>query len=388
MNTRLMQEIRYSIRQLRKGPGFSAYRVLSYTLVSRKTEIGCFSSIPAMFLLCLIFGVSVAAQNNTQASPPSPDTRTPVIRVSSQLVVLDALVENGKTGNLVDNLEIKDFQVSEDGIPQSISYFSHDQLPLSVVFLFDLTETVQPTLKPLARGAYEMLSHLKPQDEVSIMVFSSHTELLQGFTTDRALASAAIERASEMKSREGTFIHEDMYEAIDQAGKSTAPESRRVLVWLTDGTANFENSLTQKTIGQQTPARLHTKEEATTKLLNSGVVVAALIDRSAKTDAFMAVADISPVSFIAGGRIGDINKYADVTGGPVLKSSKKEVAARLSELIDRLRGRYTLGYKPSTSKPAGTFCKLQVTLTSAAYHQHTNARKGDLLVRSKRGYYR
>jgi VWFA-related protein len=341
-----------------------------------------------MFLLCLIFGVSVAAQNNTQASPPSPDTRTPVIRVSSQLVVLDALVENGKTGNLVDNLEIKDFQVSEDGIPQSISYFSHDQLPLSVVFLFDLTETVQPTLKPLARGAYEMLSHLKPQDEVSIMVFSSHTELLQGFTTDRALASAAIERASEMKSREGTFIHEDMYEAIDQAGKSTAPESRRVLVWLTDGTANFENSLTQKTIGQQAPARLHTKEEATTKLLNSGVVVAALIDRSAKTDAFMAVADISPVSFIAGGRIGDINKYADVTGGPVLKSSKKEVAARLSELIDQLRGRYTLGYKPSTSKPAGTFCKLQVTLTSAAYHEHTNARKGDLLVRSKRGYYR
>jgi len=85
----------------------------------------------------------------------------------------------------------------------------HDQLPLSVVFLFDLAETVRPTLKPLAQGAYEMLGHLKPQDEVSIMVFSSHTELLQGFTTDRALASAAIARASEMKSTEGTFIHED-----------------------------------------------------------------------------------------------------------------------------------------------------------------------------------
>ncbi len=191
-----------------------------------------------------------------------------------------------------------------------------------------------------------------------------------------------------MKSTEGTFIHEDMYEAIDQALKSTVPKSRRVLVWLTDGTANFEKSLTQKTIGQQAPARLHTKEEATTKLLQSGVVVAALIDRSAKTDAFMAAADISPFSFIAGGRAGDINKYADVTGGPVLKSSTKEVAARLSALIDQLRGRYTLGYKPSTSKPAGSFCKLQVTLTSAVYQEHTNLRKGDLLVRSKSGYYR
>jgi glycerate kinase len=68
-----------------------------------------------------------------------------------------------------------------------------------------------------------------------------------------------------MKSKEGTFIHEDMYEAIDQAMKSTVPESRRVLVWLTDGAANFENSLTQKTIGKQAPARLHTKEETTTK---------------------------------------------------------------------------------------------------------------------------
>ena len=131
-------------------------------------------------------------------------------------------------------------------------------------------------------GAYEMLGHLKPQDEVSIMKFSSHTELLQDFTTDRALASAAIEKASEMKSKEGTFIHEDMYEAIDQAMKSAVPESRRVLVWLTDGTANFVNSLTQKTIGKQAPARLHTKEETTTKLLHSGVVVAVLIDGSAK----------------------------------------------------------------------------------------------------------
>jgi uncharacterized membrane protein len=71
------------------------------------------------------------------------------------------------------------------------SYFSRDQLPLSVVFLLDLTETVQPILKPLAEGAVEILGHLKPQDQVAVMVFSSHTELLQDFTTDRQLAPEA-----------------------------------------------------------------------------------------------------------------------------------------------------------------------------------------------------
>jgi hypothetical protein len=116
-------------------------------------------------------------------------------------------------------------------------------------------------------------------------------------------------------------------------------------------------------------------------------VVAALIDRSAKTDAFVAVTDVSPLSFIAGGRLGDINRYADATGGPVLKSSKKEIAARLSELLDQLRERYTLGYKPATEKAPGSFCKLEVSLTPAAY-QRTDVRKRDLLVRAKRGYFR
>jgi VWFA-related protein len=357
MNAPLIQGIRYSIYQVRQS-------------------LDLLAILPLLFITTCVSGQT-----------PSSDVSPPLIRVSSQLVLIDALVEDGKTGNPIANLEMKDFQVLEDGKLQNISYFSHDQLPLSVVFLFDLTETVQPTLKPLAEGAYQILEHLKSEDEVSIMVFSSHTEVLQGFTTDRAVASAAIERASEMKSGQGTFIHEDMYEAVDQASKSTVPESRRVMVWLTDGTANFENSVTRKAIGQQAPERLHTKEEATTKLLRSGVVVAALIDRSAKTDAFLAVTDVSPLSFIAGGRLGDINRYADVTGGPVLKSSKKEITARLSELLDQLRERYTLGYKPSTAETPGSFCKLEVSLTAAAY-QRTNVRKRDLLVRAKRGYFR
>jgi VWFA-related protein len=326
----------------------------------------------------LIFGGSVLARQNAPVSLPANDGQAPVIRVSTQFVVLDALVEDAKTGVPVADLKASDFTVLEDGKTQSISYFTHDQLPLSVVLLFDLTETVQPTLKPLAAGAHEMLAHLKTQDEISVMVFSSHTELLQDFTTDRGLASAAIERASDMKSQEGTFIHEDMYEAIGQALRSTVPQSRRVLVWLTDGTANFENSLTRKTIGKQAPPHLHSRQEATTKLLQSGVSVAALIDRSAGTEAFLAAADVSPLSFLMGGRTGDINKYAELTGGPILKTSKREVAARLAALIDQLRARYTLGYKPGSVKSEGSFCKVQVKLTSAPEKR----------VRSISGYYR
>jgi VWFA-related protein len=343
----------------------------------------CTTLILPLALLCLLvpYGSIYA-----QSSSPAPADTASTIRVSSQFVILDALVENKRTGGLVGDLQRSDFRLSEDGVPQTITYFTQDRLPLSVVFLFDLTDTVRPALKPLADGAREILGHLKPEDETAIMVFSSHTELLQNFTTDRTLATDAIVKASEMKSSDGTFIHECMYEAVKQAMQSTTPGSRRVMVWLTDGTANFENAMTVKTIGKGAPARLHTKEESTEEVLHSGVVVSALIDRTPATDMTLLVLDANPLGMMFGGRTGDIRKYAELTGGPVLDTSKKEIAIRLAQLVDQIRTRYTIGYKPSMAKPEGKYCKLQIQLNPSTLKARADFSK--LRVRTKQGYYR
>jgi VWFA-related protein len=330
----------------------------------------------------MMFPLLISSVLWAQASKSAESDQTPFLRLSTEFVVLDALVENRKNDAPIGGLQASDFQLSEDAVPQQITYFTHDQLPLSVVFLFDLTDSVRPVLTTLAKGAREILGHLKPQDEVAIMIFSSHTELLQDFTIDRSLVAKAMDTASTMKSKDGTFIHESMYEAIDEAMKSTTSNSRRVLVWLTDGSSNLENESTRKIFGKNAPEHLHTKQEAIDKLMHSGVVVSALIERSALTDAIMYSA------LLAGGRMGDINRYAGVTGGPVLKSDKTNTAAKLAELIDELRGRYTLGYKPSVSRTPGTFCSLQVRLTPGAYATHPGLTAKDIAIRTARGYYR
>jgi hypothetical protein len=46
----------------------------------------------------------------------------------------------------------------------------------------------------------------------------------------------------------------------------------------------------------------------------------------------------------------------------VVESSNKTMPAKLAELIDDLRLRYTLGYRPSVAKPQGTFCPIKVEL--------------------------
>jgi VWFA-related protein len=316
-----------------------------------------------------------------QAAASAPQSEPPTIHVGAQIVLLDALVENKKSGAPLDALSARDFQLSEDGVPQTISYLSHDQLPLSVVFLFDMTETVHAALAPLSQAALQVLGHLKREDEVAVMTFSSRADLMQDFTTNRKLAAEAVRTASWMADVEGTFLDEDMFEAVEQVMKAKEG-NRRVLVWLTDGTANEENALTRATIGQHAPAHLHSQAEAMTRLVQSGAVVSVLIDRTAET--LRAITG----SGSGGTRLGDIDEYARATGGPVLSAGTKEVPENLALLIDQARARYTLGYKPTDARSQGKFCKLSLRLSPEFLSKHPDVRKHDLVVMTRSGYYR
>jgi VWFA-related protein len=325
----------------------------------------------------LIALLLLAQMGWSQSSTSPPQT----IHVDTQLVLLDALVKNKKTGLPVDTLSAQDFRLAEDGVPQTITYFSRDQLPLSVVLLFDMTETVHAALGPLSQAALEILGHLKREDEVAVMIFSSRTELLQGFTTNRPLAAEAIKTASWMADVEGTFLDEDMFEAVDQVMKAKTG-SRRVLVFLTDGTANEENAFTRATIGQHAPQHLHSQPETMVRLLQSGAVVSALIERTAETNqAIMA-------SGLSGTRLGDIDEYARSTGGPVVNTTTREAADHLSLLLDQIRSRYTLGYKPARAEPDGRLCKFSLQLSPDFLRDHPELHKQGVVVLTRSGYYR
>ncbi len=322
--------------------------------------------------------LTVASFGQAQSPGPAPaDT----IRVETQLVLLDAVVEDKKSGRTLDGLSAKDFDLSEDGAPQTITYCSRDQLPLSVVLLFDMTETVHAAMKPLAQAALEVLGHLKPQDEVAVMTFSSRADLMRGFTTNRQTAAEAIRTASWMADVEGTFLDEDMYEAVEQV-RQAKPGSRRVLVWLTDGTANLENASTRASIGQHAPAHLHSQTEALYSLLESGAVVSLLLDRTPETTRAIMSAGL------AGNRVGDFEQYARATGGPVLDTTSKDAPERLATLIDLIRARYTLGYKPTHAVAGNKFRKLGLRPSADMFREHPELHPRDLVVLTKSGYYR
>ena len=112
----------------------------------------------------------------------------------------------------------------------------------------------------------------------------------------------------------------------------------------------------------------------------SGVVVSALIETSTLTTAERAHPEH--------GRFGDIEAFANLTGGPVQYAAQADVVDKFAALLDALRERYTLGYRPSRNKPAGSICKLQLSLNPAFFVQHPELRAKDLVIRTRQSYTR
>ena len=336
------------------------------------------------FVLILLVLPIVAFPQTELVQPDAPPQTEHVLKVSVNVVTLDAQVLNKKTRQSVSELKAEDFEVFDDGVKQQITSLSQDKLPLSVVFLFDLTDSVRPVLKSLGEGALQALQHLKPEDEAAVMVYSSSSQLLQDFTTDRELIAKAIRKASRMESREAAFFNEGVFQAAAQAGKGAG---RRVIIWLTDNVPNIPSDEIRSRYGQSiTNEALHNETEAFTRLFKTGSVVFTLLQRSEISESRAQAAFNDPKSMLDRKTYppGDVYKYTRQTGGEVVESySNKKISAKMAELIDHIRTRYALTYHPMTNNARGKFHQIRLEVSPEVVQ-----RQGKVIVETKRGYYR
>lgn len=332
----------------------------------------------ALFLFTLGQAFSITSHAQTA------ETQTPVYRVDVRVVLVDAQVLNKKTRHAARELKKDDFQLYEDNVRQQVSSFSQDTLPLSVVLLFDLTDSVRPVLKLLAEGALEALQHLKPEDEVAVMAYAASAQVLQEATTDRALAVAAIEKASRMESDEAAFFNEGIFQAAEQLTKGKNASSRRVIIWLTDNVPNIpsEDAIPLRYRKSLHGAMPHSQSDAMQHLLRTNTVVCSLVKQSDLSVNGESALRAKPAERMLHPP-GEVYKYAAATGGQVIEFKKKELKEKLALLIDDLRMRYSLGYHPSAQKPKGKYCVIRVRLAP-----EVKKAMGKVVVEARQGYYR
>ena len=309
------------------------------------------------------------------------------IKLRGELVVLDVQVLHKKTSLVIGDLKREDFILVEDGVKQHISHFSRDKLPLSVIILMDVSGSVAPnasSYKRLLNGAYEALKLLKPEDEVALMQFAERPDLVQGFTRDRDLAISALGRL-DGRGQYGTHVDEGILRAADYMHKAANPDSRRAIITVTD-----DVTVGIKDRAYVVPTTI-AEGQALRELYESGSVVCALIygsgeDRPQSREEIQStepiISDPSSSPGIPRQKFGVAKRMAEATGGITITTTKENVPTRLSDVIERLRQRYAIGYSSSNSGRDGRFRKIKLMVTP-----EIEKREGGVAVMTRKGYY-
>jgi VWFA-related protein len=288
-----------------------------------------------------------------------------VIKLKSELVVVDVQALSHKTGRVINGLKKEDFTVTEDGVKQHIESFSQDKLPLSIVLLLDVSGSVSPVIEQVREQGLNTLQQLKPEDEVAVMAFGSFTTVLQNFTKDRAATISTISFIEMMGRwiKEGTYIDEAMYQASLYIHKAANPDTRRCIIVVTDNLSN------------QPQGVAHSQREALEELRENGSVVSSLMigDFAALVKEHQSRQSILDDS---------IGAYVSETGGISLSANQMNASLKLAELIERLRTRYSLGYYSTNQKRDKRFRKISVKLSPDAAR-----REGKIAIINKKGYY-
>jgi VWFA-related protein len=191
----------------------------------------------SLLLLTLLIFVTALTQTRERTVGPSPTQANAkvadIIKTDVDLVTIDALVLQKNTSRVVGSLKQADFLVSEDGSPQTITHFSQDNLPLSVVLLIDRGGCLDPFGQEVRRAANDAISRLKPTDEVAVMTYADTVELQQGFTRDRRLLERALNYIPPHDERANHCLNTVFDAASDYMMKAGNPTGRRVIVAIT-----------------------------------------------------------------------------------------------------------------------------------------------------------
>jgi VWFA-related protein len=129
----------------------------------------------AATILCSISALQSAAQ--------MPKMEGFKFTVQSQLVEVYLTVT--KNNQWIPNMKASEFQLAEDGMTVSIDRLDHQDVPLQIALLFDVSESVADNLKYIQEAAKIFIESLNSQDRVMLVFFNSEIYAYPQTTDDR-----------------------------------------------------------------------------------------------------------------------------------------------------------------------------------------------------------
>ena len=313
--------------------------------------------LPAILIACFAIAPAHAVEAQDQEQPFK-------LTVKSHLVVLPVTVRNSK-GELMQTLSKDDFELTEDGRPQTIKYFDLEKdKPLSLGLLVDMSGSVRNFVKKehAASDVFFNAMLQKNEDTAFLVRFDSAVTMLQPPTNSQDDLHAALEKLEEPHLPQrafteppgakplpppGTLLYDSIVVVCDLVTKDIP--GRKALVILTDG----EDSGSQKSLAAAIEATQRTDTVVYTILYtNRG---------GGKDPAYFPGAAhlASEKPKLMGEAVLEL--LSSTTGGHEYEvSSALPLEAIYAQIAEEMRMQYTLAYIPAKSDAKPGYRKIEL----------------------------
>ncbi len=269
-------------------------------------------------------------------------------QVDANLVVLHVTVADHH-GRVVRDLPKTAFQVYEDGVPQNLTLFRHEDTPVAVGLVVDNSGSMRRKLPEVVAAAAAFARSSNPRDQMFVVNFNERVSL--GLPPNEAFVSDPDELHTamlEIHARGETALYDAVATALAHIRQS--PLQKKVLIVLSDGGDN---------------ASVRKFPEILSMVQRSDVITytVGLFDEYDR--------DRNP---------GVLKQLAKASGGEAFFPEKVPDVTSVLQAVSRdIRNQYTLGYVPTNEKLDGTYRKVAVKLTGP----HADR----WIVRTRMGYF-
>lgn len=294
---------------------------------------------------------SAAKAQSNEANDQEP---AETLKVNVNVVQLFFNVKD-KKGGLIPNLPKENFEILEDGKPQTIKYFAADSnLPLTLGILIDSSASQQRVLEMEKEVGGSFLAQiLRDKDMAFVIDFDISVSLLQDFTNNirrlkTALESAKINSGGQISSipgmgggpvptsgiPRGTLLYDAVYLAShDQMAQQV---DRKAMILLTDG--------------EDQGSQYNLKDA---------------VEAAQKADTIVYVLLCADRGFYGfGGYSGDsaMKKLTNESGGRTIEVGNKpeKLKTAFQQISDELRSQYYIGYVPTNPRKDGGFRHVEI----------------------------
>ena len=280
-----------------------------------------------------------------EAAPADGQDSVFVFKKEVQEVVLRATVVDEQR-RLITSLDRPAFKVFEDGVPQAITSFRRDDVPVAMGILIDNSGSMREKRDKVNHAVLDLFRASNPNDEIFVVNFSQDSYLDQDFTSDVNLLQQALQKVS---AQGRTALYDAVVASAVHLNNNRI--DRKVLLVITDGRDNASQETLQEAsrrLQQENGPTLYAVGLVSDELQKSGIEA--------------------------------LQSLADSTGGVAFFPKGLDEVDEISRTVAHdIRSQYTIGYKSNNPKQGSEYRRIQVTAQAPGYR--------NLTVRTRSGYY-